>query len=169
LGGLDAIVYTAGMAPLGRLADTPSEVWRAVLETNVVGAVLVVRAALAELARQRGRVVALSSDSVTRPLPALVPYAASKAALETVLAGWRAECPQVAFTRMAVGPTLTGFADGWAPELAAEMFPWWQAHGYLSEALQTMAPEEVAAEVVGVLESPVGVEDVVLRPRPSDP
>ena len=41
LGGLDAVCYSAAVSPLRLLADTTADDWRAVLETNVVGAALV--------------------------------------------------------------------------------------------------------------------------------
>ena len=44
LGGLDAVVYAAGVSPLVAVADADADVWHEILETNVVGAALVVRA-----------------------------------------------------------------------------------------------------------------------------
>src|SRR3954449_3373731 len=38
LGGLDAVVHSAGMARMGTLANENAERWREVLETNVIGA-----------------------------------------------------------------------------------------------------------------------------------
>jgi NADP-dependent 3-hydroxy acid dehydrogenase YdfG len=165
LGGLDAVVYAAGVSPLSAIADADANVWHEVLETNVVGAALVVRAALPHLTAASGCAVFLSSDSVPRPYPGLVAYAASKAALDTLVAGWRAEYPGVGFTRVAVGPTVTGFADGWAPERAAEFFGRWETEAYLKPAQPIMTPEQVAAEVLHIVRSPVHLDVVVVRAR----
>lgn len=165
LGGLDAVVYAAGVSPLVAVADADADVWHEILETNVVGAALVVRAALPHLIAAAGHAVFLSSDSVPRPYPGLVAYAASKAALNTLVSGWRVECPEVAFTRVAVGPTVTGFADGWSPERAVGYFARWEAEAYLSAGQPIMTPDEVAAEVLHIVRSPAGLEEVVLRAR----
>jgi NAD(P)-dependent dehydrogenase (short-subunit alcohol dehydrogenase family) len=165
LGGLDAVVYAAGVSPLVAVADTGADVWRDVLDTNVVGAALVVRAALPHLIAASGRAVFLSSDSVPRPYPGLVAYAASKAALNTLVAGWRVECPGVTFTRVAVGPTVTGFADGWSPQRAAGYFTRWEAEAYLGASQPIMTPDQVAAEVLHIVRSPTSLDDVVVRAR----
>ena len=46
-GGLDAVVYATGRSPLFRLEDAGGDVWRELMETNVIGAAMVSRAALA--------------------------------------------------------------------------------------------------------------------------
>lgn len=162
LGGLDALVYAAGMAPLARLAGAGAEEWREALATNVVGAALVTRACLPHLIESRGRAAYLSSPAAQRPWPALVLYAVSKSALDTLVQGLRTEVPEVAFTRVVVGPTVTEFAAAWDRDLAAEMLAFWRERGYMSGAVMT--PEQVAAEVVRVLASPVRIEDVLVNP-----
>jgi NADP-dependent 3-hydroxy acid dehydrogenase YdfG len=165
LGGLDAVVYAAGVSPLVAVAEADAAVWHEVLETNVIGAALVVRAALPHLIAASGRAVFLSSDSVPRPYPGLVAYAASKAALNTLVMGWRVECPEVTFTRVAVGPTVTGFADSWSPERAAGYFARWEAEAYLPATQSIMTPDQAAAEVLHILRSPVRLDEVVVRAR----
>jgi NAD(P)-dependent dehydrogenase (short-subunit alcohol dehydrogenase family) len=61
LGGLDALVYAAGAAPLAAIADADAGAWSLALETNLIGAALVTRAAIPHLARGRVRAVYLSS------------------------------------------------------------------------------------------------------------
>jgi NAD(P)-dependent dehydrogenase (short-subunit alcohol dehydrogenase family) len=165
LGGVDVVVYAAGVSPLVALADAGSDVWHDVLETNVIGAALVVRAALPHLLETSGTAVFLSSDSVPRPYPGLVAYAASKAALNTLVAGWRAESPGVTFTRVSVGPTVTGFADGWSPDHVAEYFGRWEREAYLKSGQRVMTPDDVATEVLHVVRSPVHLDEVVVRAR----
>jgi NAD(P)-dependent dehydrogenase (short-subunit alcohol dehydrogenase family) len=159
LGGLDALVYCPALVALAGLADTDAELWRAVLETNVVGAALVTSAAVPHLLETGGRVVYLSSDAVSRVQPGLVAYLTSKAALDTLLAGWRNEQAGIDFTRVIVGPTLTGAADGWDPALAGEYFALWEAGRY-TQFDRIMEPAQVAGEVIRVLASPIAVRDV---------
>ncbi len=146
LGGLDTLVYATAINHLVLLAETDIDTWRDLLETNLVGAALVTRATLPALVSAGGRVAFLSSDSVARPFPGLGAYAASKAGLETLTAAWRAEVSEVTFTRVVVGPTLTGMADGWDPDLAATMFEWWHSIGYLDR--EPVEPEWVAQRMV---------------------
>lgn len=168
LGGLDALVYAAGTVPLQPLADAGPELWRRVLDTNLVGAALVTRACLPHLIAG-GRVVYLSSDSVGRPFPGLVPYAASKAGLEEMVRGWRAEHPDVGFTVAVVGPTLTGMADGWDPDAAAGAFARWKADGYLAEQPDPLPASAVAETVLGALALDPPAETIrVVRPAAGD-
>ena len=149
LGSLDALVYAAGVAALGAAADTTPAAWDDMLRTNVVGPALVVGAALPHLASQAGTAMVLSSHSVARPWPGLVPYAASKSAVETLMAGWATECPRVRFRTVPVGPTATGFADSWPAEAAGAYFTEWERSGYLAGPVATA--EEAAAEVLAGL------------------
>lgn len=140
---LRTVVYAAGTAPLAPVADTDAEQWRHVLGVNLVGAAMVTRAALGHLRTVPGAsLVLLSSHSVGRPWPGLVPYAASKAGLVELARGLRAEEPAVRVVVVNVGNTITGFADGWDPELLVQASEAWVAGGYLRHDVLT-------AEVVG--------------------
>lgn len=159
LGGLDALVYATGVNHLAFLEDTEPEDWQRVLETNLVGAALVTRAALGALRAEGGRVAFLSSHSVPDPWPALGAYAASKAALDTMIAAWRPEVPEVTFTRLVVGPTITGMAEAWDAELSARMFDRWAAEGRF-EGIVPVEPEVVAEVVRRWLADPHPPEDI---------
>jgi NAD(P)-dependent dehydrogenase (short-subunit alcohol dehydrogenase family) len=157
LGGFDALVYTPAVGPLARLASTDAETWRRTLDTNVVGAALITSAALPHLTASHGAAVYLSSisASLTPPWPGLGAYIVSKAALEKMVEAWRAEHPSVGFTRVVVGDcpggtgdSLTGFADGWDRELAAELMPIWINRGYLSGCLRAGATAAFPSVVV---------------------
>ncbi|HEX7444435.1 MAG TPA: SDR family oxidoreductase [Acidimicrobiales bacterium] len=151
LGGIDAVVVTAGASPLGAVAGTPAAVWVEILATNVVGPALVVSAALDQLRAGRDPVCALlTSHSVGRPWPGLVPYAASKAALDQLAFGLRAEEPWLRVVRVVVGPTATSFADGWDPGTAGPYFDRWASEGYLDH--RVLEPDDVAARVLAVLD-----------------
>lgn len=154
LHGLDALVYAAGVVPLRPLTAVDAPTWKSVLDTNLVGASLVTAAALPHLARRDGRAVYLSSDSVGKPLPGLVPYAASKAGLEETVRGWRAEHPELKFTTLVVGPTLTDMADNWDPDDMAVAFNRWAKEGYTQGHPNPQEPEVVAKSVLELLDDP---------------
>jgi NAD(P)-dependent dehydrogenase (short-subunit alcohol dehydrogenase family) len=175
LGGLDGLVYSAGVGHLSRLADTDADTWRWILDVNVVGAASFTRAALPHLEASRGVAVYLSSSagSVTGPWPGLGAYGASKAALESSVEGWRQEHPAVAFTRIVVGDTAggdgdaaTGFADAWDPELAGELFPEWLRRGLMDGSL--MAMEDLVDAVTLVLASGAAVRSMTITGRLPD-
>ena len=129
LGGLDLLLYAVGATPLSRIEELDASAWRNVLDTNVVGASLVTAAALPHL--DEGAVCAyLSSISANRPYWALAAYTTSKAALNQLVASWRAEHPRVRFTRIVMGNTApTGFGDAFDRELLDEALPRWFADG----------------------------------------
>lgn len=176
LGGIDALVYTPGVGPLVRLADTDSRTWHHVLDTNVIGAAIATRAAISHLTESRGVAVYLSSvsASLTPPWPGLGAYAVSKAALDKLIEAWRAEHPEVGFTRVIVGDCAGGeggattqFASAWNRDLAAELFPIWSERNYLSGSLLDV--EDLVNVISTVLRCEPGatVPTVTVVPRPS--
>jgi len=166
LGDADAVLYATGVNHLGLLETTTSEQWRVLFETNVVGASLVTSALLPALrsarARERApRVGFLSSHSVPAPWSGLVAYAATKAALETMVRGWRAEVPDVVFARIVIGPTMTPMAEGWDPGLAAEFFARWEREGNFV-GVEPVTPDAVAVELVRWLAERAPAAEVVM-------
>jgi NAD(P)-dependent dehydrogenase (short-subunit alcohol dehydrogenase family) len=144
LGGIDALVYTPAIGPLGSLVDTDADTWRRVFDTNVIGAALVTTAALEHLKASEGVGVYLSSvsASLTPPWPGLGAYAVSKAALDKLVEAFRVEHPTVGFTRLTVGDcaggegdSMTGFANDWDMERAIEFGTVWAERKYLSDSL----------------------------------
>ena len=74
------------------------EEWRAVLDTNLIGASLVTAAAIPALRTSGGRALYVSSYSVRQCLPGLALYRVSKVGLDALIEGWRMEHPDVRFT-----------------------------------------------------------------------
>jgi NAD(P)-dependent dehydrogenase (short-subunit alcohol dehydrogenase family) len=174
LGGIDALVYAPGIGPLAKLVDTDAATWRRVFDTNVTGAALVTAAAIPHLTESGGVAVYLSSVSAsqTPPWPGLGAYAVSKAALDKLVDAWRGEHPGVGFTRLVVGDcaggegdAMTGFADGWDPDLAAEVAPTWVARNYIAGAL--MDVERLVAMVDALLRegATLNVPSITVAPR----
>jgi NAD(P)-dependent dehydrogenase (short-subunit alcohol dehydrogenase family) len=163
LGGLDAVVYSSAVDLLTRLADAGVDRWRATFETNVFGAALVTAAALPHLRASRGRAVYVSASSVDRPLPGMGVYAASKAALETMVRAWQAEHPDVCFANVRVGSALgTGVTDSWDRDLLVELSSTWSSLGYVHDNGPggPMTVDQAASAILAVLTSPVWLRDV---------
>lgn len=172
LGGLDCFVYSTAIDPLRRIRDTDAPLWTDVFATNVIGASLVTRAALGHLqACERkggGRAVYISASAVGRPLPGMVAYDASKAALEELVRGWRAEHPEVGFSSVAVGQTLgTDVFANWDRELLGELSAEWIGRGYTHDnGPGAMNVDECASSVVVAITSPVDLRYVLALPAP---
>ncbi len=159
LGGIDALVYAPGVGTLGRLVDLTTEDWRHTFDTNVIGAALVTNAAMPFLTASTGVAVYLSSvaGSMTPPWPGLGAYAASKAALGSMVEAYRVEHPTVGFTRVIVGDcaggegaSTTEFASGWDMEVFMDLHPLWESGNLLSGAL--MDVEELIRIVDAVVQ-----------------
>lgn len=144
LDGIDAVVYSAGIGELRRIEDLDAETWHRVFATNVVGASLVTAAALPHLRASSGMIAYLTSvsASLTSPWPGLASYTVTKAALDRLVEAWRAEHPEIGFTRLIVGECGGGEGDGmsqftasWDPELAGELFQTWMARALLTDKL----------------------------------
>jgi NAD(P)-dependent dehydrogenase (short-subunit alcohol dehydrogenase family) len=168
LGGLDAVVYATAVDPLVRLVDTDLERWRQVYETNVFGASLVTRAALAPLTESGGRMVYISATSVGRPLPGMGAYETSKAALDELVRAWRGEHPEIGFSNVAVGNTLgTEVHQTWDRDLLMELAPVWESRGYVHDnGPGAMTVPDCATAVVAAITSPVDLRHVVANPAP---
>ncbi len=168
LGGLDAVVYATAVDPLVRLVDTDLDRWRQVYETNVFGASLVTRAALAPLTESGGRMIYISATSVGRPLPGMGAYETSKAALDELVRAWRSEHPEIAFCNVAVGNTLgTEVHQTWDRDLLMELSPVWESRGYVYDnGPGAMSVPDCATAVIAAIASPVDLRYIVANPPP---
>jgi NAD(P)-dependent dehydrogenase (short-subunit alcohol dehydrogenase family) len=144
LGGIDAVLYAAGMGVLRRIEELSFADWQRVFATNVIGASQVTAVALPYLVESNGMAAYLSSisASLTSPWPGLASYTVTKAALDKLIEAWRSEHPEIGFTRVIVGECTGGegaggshFASEWDFELAGELYPIWTARGLMTEKL----------------------------------
>jgi len=175
LGGIDALVYAPAIGVLARLADVDADAWRRSFETNVTGAAIVTRAAIRDLTESAGTAAYLSSvsASLTPPWPGLGAYLVSKAALDKLVEAWRAEHPDVAFSRIVVGDCaggegdgLTQFANAWNTDLAAELGQEWMARNLLAGSLIDV--DHLVGVVDSVLRagSSLSIPSITVIPRP---
>ena len=174
LGGIDALVYTPGVGYLSRIEDTSFDTWQSVLATNVSGASITTAAVLPHLQASSGVAMYLSSVSAsqTPPWPGLGSYAVSKAALDKLVEAWRAEHPEVGFTRIVVGECgggegegTTGFADGWDGALLGDFVGTWVTRGYMTGALMDVAQLVDVVDSISRSDASVCIRSVTVAPR----
>jgi NAD(P)-dependent dehydrogenase (short-subunit alcohol dehydrogenase family) len=167
-GGLDALVYAPGIAIFRRLADIDAEGWRHLLDTNLVGPTLALRAAIPHLEATEGKAVLVSSIVVDDrpPRPQNAPYVVSKVALETLVQAWQGEHRSVGFTTIAMGDTVTEFGQDGDPSLLIDMVKSWVTLGYMyGRAMEVGA---IAEQIVSALRSKETVRRIAITPRYSD-
>jgi len=178
VGGIDVLVNNVGgnPAPVGGFLSVTDEHWDHVLELNLMSAVRATRAALPSLIERRGAIVNVASANARLAQPAVVAYAAAKAALLNLGKALADEFgPQgVRVNTISPGPVLTPMwtdagspgaamatAMGMTPAQLVEQLP-----GMAGKTTGAMAdPGEVAALVTllasGALPSVRGAELVI--------
>jgi NAD(P)-dependent dehydrogenase (short-subunit alcohol dehydrogenase family) len=129
-GRVDILVNNAGrgmkyisehfMTEPTRFWETPADVWRLVIDTNVVGPFLMARAAVpAMLTAKWGRIVNISMNAETMRRRGFSPYGPSKAALESETIIWAQDLAGTGVTVNALlpgGATLTGMIPNNFPD-----------------------------------------------------
>jgi 3-oxoacyl-[acyl-carrier protein] reductase len=80
---IDILVNNAGIyGPMGPVESLDINEWRRALEINLIGSVLMTRAVLPVMKRQKsGKIIQISGGGATQPLPNISAYASSKAAI----------------------------------------------------------------------------------------
>jgi short-subunit dehydrogenase len=92
LGRCDIVVANAGLSNSGWVGEDSLERARAIVETNLIGAIATIDAAVVLFRRQGGgQIVGITSVAGERGLPGSASYSASKAGLARYLEGVRAE------------------------------------------------------------------------------
>ncbi len=172
LGPVDVLVNNAGIAAPGRLHEMADDTHAQILATNLLGPILVTKRVVAAL-RDRGApgdIVFISSDATVNPRPFLGTYGVSKAGLEAYAATLALECEDfpIRASIVRVGPTLTGFADGWDMEMFGEIIPQWQRFG-IQRHFNTMQADDVATAVVSVVTAPAHMWTRLVEVQPLPP
>ena len=103
-GRIDIVVNCAGVGPYRALGAMDAAFVRSVLDTNVLGTVLVTQAALPYLTAPGGRIINFSSALAFRPIPTSSVYSASKAAVVTLTHAWSKELGPKGITVNAIAP-----------------------------------------------------------------
>jgi NADP-dependent 3-hydroxy acid dehydrogenase YdfG len=148
LGSLDAVFANAGFGAKRGFLEESVEHWKAMVDTNVYGCALTIRAALGHFREQgKGHFLLTSSFAGRRPLPGSL-YSATKHAVTAMGHSLRAE---VADTDMRVTLIEPGAVDT----------PFFD-----SAPSQALADDDIARAVMWALEQPPNVEvnEILVRP-----
>jgi NAD(P)-dependent dehydrogenase (short-subunit alcohol dehydrogenase family) len=165
MGGMDLVFYLSGASPLVRVADASPTQWHGLLATNLVGAATVVARALPHLRRARDPVVVVTTTTMgDHPWPWLTVYGSTKAALAEMARGLRHEEPHLRVLCVAVGPTLTSFADGWDPDTAAAAFAAWAAGDMMHYGI--LEPTAMATAIIDAVLDSSGPDDILIAADP---
>ena len=157
LGGVDVLIANAGIGRYGPLEEMAVEEWRRVIETNLTGAYLAVRAALPTIRRRGGgHVVAISSGAGKRGYPNMTAYCASKFGLQGFMDALAAELASepIKCTTIVPGSILTDFGVRTREDR-------------LKSGDKFLEPEDVAEAIVQMLLQPdrAWTQEVTLWPR----
>jgi all-trans-retinol dehydrogenase (NAD+) len=151
LGGFDALINNAGVAPCGPFAERDFGDWRKTVEINLLGLMALTHAALPILLkRNEGHIVNLASVSGKFGSEGLAAYAASKHGVVGFSSALRAElagknigvswiCPSFVNTGMIAGITRTAWTPLVPPETVARV---------IRRAMETNASEVFVPKVM---------------------
>ena len=103
-GRIDVLVNCAAIGPYRPLGTMDAPFVRSILDTNVMGTVLMTEAVLPHLTAPGGRIVNFASALAYRPIPASSVYSASKAAVVTLTHAFAKELGPRGVTVNAVAP-----------------------------------------------------------------
>lgn len=165
MGGLDAVVCSAGVVRPGGILETSPDDWQLTFDVNVMGVLNTVHGALDRLrAAELADVVVLSSMSGRRRASvAMGFYSASKFAVHVLSDSLREELgPEgIRVTVMSPGYVNTPIFDGVTDDATRERYQ-------ETVATQGLDPGAVAANVVYALAQPAGVNLVEIAMLSTD-
>jgi NAD(P)-dependent dehydrogenase (short-subunit alcohol dehydrogenase family) len=172
LGPIDTLVNNAGIAEPGLMHEMSDERHEQILATNLLGPILITKRVVADLRARAvsGDIVFISSDATQHPRPYLGTYGVSKSGLEAFATNLALECEDfpIRSSIVRVGPTITGFAEGWDLEMFADIIPHWQRFG-IQRHFNTMQPEDIARTVVSTVTAPRHMWARVVEVQPVPP
>ena len=114
-GRLDVLINNAGMGITGPIEDTPTNEMRKVFNTNLFGAIDVMKAVLPQMRKQKsGKIINVTSIAGYMGLPFRGMYSATKGALELVTESIRMEVKNfgIQIVNVAPGDFATNIAAG---------------------------------------------------------
>ncbi len=171
-GGLDILINNAALATPNPIAETRDSDAQKEVAVNILGPLYCCREAIPLMrARGRGDIVNISSESIHNPYPHLGLYAATKAALETLSVGLRAELAKdrIRVTVYRSGNVRGTFSRSWSDEARARARAAAHEAGFYAKSGTQIEPEIPAASILDIVTlSPDAQIDLVeLRGAPA--
>lgn len=107
-GAIDILVSNAGINPyIGAFLDTPEEIWKKILDVNVISAFMITKEVIPHLEKRRGSsVVYISSIGGYQPFELLGAYSISKTALLGLTKTMAATCAPLNIRVNCIAPGL---------------------------------------------------------------
>jgi len=117
-GRIDILVNNAGMSPSTPSHEVTEALFDSVVNLNFKGPFrLASQIAKRMYDGDGGVIINVSSSGALMPLPTVVPYSSSKAALNAMTVSFAREyAPKVRVNTLSAGPFLTDIAKAWTPE-----------------------------------------------------
>lgn len=115
---IDILINNAGMGPAVPSHDVPESLFDSVVNLNFKGPFRLASQIGKRMADgDGGSIINISSTGALVPLPNVVPYGSSKAALNAMTVSLAHEyAPKVRVNTISAGPFLTDIAKAWTPE-----------------------------------------------------
>ncbi|MET9353127.1 SDR family NAD(P)-dependent oxidoreductase [Streptomyces sp. NPDC006617] len=161
-GALDVVVNNAGVMLSGAILGADTTEWTRMIETNLLGSMYTIHAALPHLLESKGAVVQISSTSGRTASAASGAYAATKFGITAFAEALRQEVTQQGVRVVVVEP---GFVS---TELTSHITdPAIQAMAQgMAESMRTLDPDDIAAAVLYAVTQPdhVAVNEILIRP-----
>lgn len=161
-GHLDVLVNNAGVMYVGGVLGADTGEWERMTRTNLLGNMLVVRAALPHLLASKGTIVQTSSTAGRIAAAGSAAYSATKAGVNAFSEALRQEVTAQGVRVVVVEPgfvtteLVDHISDPAMRSMAAD----------LQNSMTTLQPDDVAAAVLFVVAQPahVSVSEMMIRP-----
>ena len=161
-GRLDALVNNAGLMQSGLILGADVSEWRRMVDTNLLGSMYAVHAALPFLLETKGAVVQVSSTAARSASLGSGVYAATKFGISAFSESLRQEVTRRGVRVIVIQP---GFVD---TELTSHITdPTMQAAAAdIAASMRTLRPDDIAAAIIYALGQPahVSVNEMLVRP-----
>ncbi len=161
-GSLDALVNNAGIMLTNPILGADTTEWKRMVDTNLLGSMYAVHAALPHLLESKGAVVQISSTSGRTASAASGVYSATKFGINAFSDSLRQEVTALGVRVVVIEP---GFVS---TELASHITnPAIQELAKsMADSIRTLQPDDIARAVVYALTQPhyVAVNEILIRP-----
>jgi NADP-dependent 3-hydroxy acid dehydrogenase YdfG len=161
-GRLDALVNNAGLMLAGMILDADPQQWVRMVETNLLGSMYAVHAALPHLIASKGAVIQVSSTSGRIASAGSGAYAATKFGISAFAESLRQEVTERGVRVVVVEPGFveTELTDHITDPMMRE------AAKSIGQSMRTLQPENIAEVIAFALSQPehVAVNEILVRP-----
>lgn len=143
LKGLDLALVNAGISGAASIAELAFEEWRRILEVNLDGAFLTLRAAMRAMTGRSGSIVVTASAAGLKPEPGVAAYGASKAALIHLA---KVAAREGAAQRLRVNAIAPGGVET----------PVWRGMAFFEDLIREQGSESAAFAAMAKMATPLG-------------